>query len=141
MASSLLCATDGSKPAQKAVAYAVELAKKDGASLIFLNVMTVSSKRASKTYFWDQEILDDAAVQSHKALKAAASAATGVGGVSCVTVTGRNIAAAIAAYAKKNGIGHIVVGSRNRRGATRLLLGSVAGSVAAQASCPVTIVR
>jgi len=142
MPSKLLCATDGSKPAQKAVAYAVGVAKKNGDSLTFLNVMTVSSKRAARTYFWDQEILDAAAVQVHKTLGGAMKAATGAGlaGASCVTVSGRNISDAIAGYAKKNGFDHIIVGSRNRRGAARLLLGSVAGSVAAKASCPVTIV-
>ena len=57
-----------------------------------------------------------------------------------MTVTGRNIADAIAGYAKKNEVDQIIVGSRNKRGAARLLLGSVAGSVAARASCPVTIV-
>ena len=138
----LLCATDGSKPAQKAVAYAVDLAKRNGASLTFLNVMTVSARRAARTYFWDQEILDAAAVQIHKTLGGAMQAANaaGVSGASCVTVNGRNIAAAIAAYAKKNDIDQIIVGSRNKRGAARLLLGSVAGGVAARASCPVTIV-
>lgn len=142
MPTKLLCATDGSKPAQKAVAYAVDLAKRDGASLTFLNVMTVSAKRAARTYFWDQEILDAAAVQAHKILGGATKTATaaGLSGVSCVTVTGRNIADAITAYAKKNNMDQIIVGSRNKREAARLLLGSVAGSVAARASCPVTIV-
>jgi len=142
MPSKLLCATDGSKPAQKAVAYAVDLAKRDGASLTFLNVMTVSAKRAARTYFWDQEILDAAAIQTHKILSGAKKAATaaGLSGISCVTVSGRNIADAITAYAKKNNTDQIIVGSRNRSRAARLLLGSVAGGVAARASCPVTIV-
>jgi nucleotide-binding universal stress UspA family protein len=142
MPSKLLCATDGSRPAQKAVAYAVGLAKKNGDSLTFLNVITVSARKASRTYFWDQEILDAAAAQIHKTLGGAmkAAEAAGLSGASCVTVTGRNISDAIAAYAKKNDVSQIIVGSRNRRGAARLLLGSVAGSVAAKASCPVTIV-
>jgi nucleotide-binding universal stress UspA family protein len=142
MPSKLLCATDGSKPAQKAVTYAVDLAKRDGASLTFLNVMTVSPRRAARTYFWDQEILDAAAIQTHKILSGATkiAAAAGLSGTTCVTVSGRNIAEAIAGYAKKNGMDHIIVGSRNKSGAVRLLLGSVAGGVAARASCPVIIV-
>lgn len=142
MPSKLLCATDGSKPAKKAVDYAIALAKRNGDSLTFVNVNTVSAKRAAKTYFWDQEILDAAAVQIHKILSAAGKAASGSGlaGASCVTITGRNIPEAIAAYAKKNGFDHIVVGTRNRRGMARILLGSVASGVAARASCPVTIV-
>jgi nucleotide-binding universal stress UspA family protein len=55
MPSNLLCATDGSKQAEKAIAYAVKQAKKSDASLTFLNVVTVSSERAARTYFWDQK--------------------------------------------------------------------------------------
>ena len=75
MPSKLLCATDGSKPAQKAVSYAVGLAKKNGDSLTFLNVMTVSARRAARTYFWDQEILDAADAQIHRILGNAMKAA------------------------------------------------------------------
>jgi nucleotide-binding universal stress UspA family protein len=142
MPAKILCTTDGSKAAQKGVAYAVELAKRDGGSLTFLNVVTVSARRAARTYFWDQDILDAAAAQVHKVLGAATRVAAGAGlsGVSCVTVSGRNIPDAITAYAKKNDVNQIVVGSQNKRGAARLLLSSVAGGVAAKASCPVTIV-
>jgi len=142
MPSKLLCATDGSKQAEKAVGYAVEQAKKSGASLTFLNVVTVSSERAARTYFWDQEILDASAIQLHKVMRAAMSAANraGLTDATCVSVSGRDIAGAISAYVKKNGIDQIIMGSHGRRGAARLLLGSVAGSVAARASCPVTIV-
>jgi|SRR5690242_12337529 nucleotide-binding universal stress UspA family protein len=143
MASKLLCATDGSKSAQQAIAFAVNLAKKEDASLIFLNVNSVSPERASRTYFWDQEILDAAAIQVHKVLGVAMESATtaGLKKVSCVTVSGRNIAEAISTYAKENGIDQIIVGSHGRRGAAAVLLGSVASGVAATANCPVTIVR
>jgi len=142
MPTKILCTTDGSKAAQRGVAYAVELAKKSGSSLTFLNVITVSPKRAARTYFWDQEILDAAGAQVHKILSGATRAAAGAGlrDVSCVTVTGRNIPDAITAYAKKNDVNQIIVGSRNKRRAARLLLSSIAGGVAARASCPVTIV-
>jgi nucleotide-binding universal stress UspA family protein len=142
MPSNLLCATDGSKQAEKAIAYAVKQAKKSDASLTFLNVVTVSSERAARTYFWDQDILDASAAQVHKIMRAAMSAANKakLSGATCVTVSGRDIAGAISAYAKKNGVDQIIMGSHGRRGAARLLLGSVAGSVAARASCPVTIV-
>jgi nucleotide-binding universal stress UspA family protein len=95
-----------------------------------------------RTYFWDQDILDASAAQVHKIMRAAMSAANKakLSGATCVTVSGRDIAGAISAYAKKNGVDQIIMGSHGRRGAARLLLGSVAGSVAARASCPVTIV-
>src|SRR5215471_11822152 len=109
MPSRILCTTDGSKAAQKGVAYAVELAEKNGGSLTFLNVVTVSARRAVRTYFWDQEILDAAAAQVHKILGATTRVATdaGLSDISCVTVSGRNIADAITAYAKKNDVNQI----------------------------------
>jgi nucleotide-binding universal stress UspA family protein len=143
MTARLLCPIDGSKLAQKAIAYAVDLATRDGSSLTFLHVETLSPQRAARTYFWDQNILDDADIQDHKILNAAEKSArdAGFARASYVTVAGRDIAAAIAAYAKKNKVDHIVMGSHGRRGIAQLLLGSVAQGVAARASCPVTIIR
>ena len=143
MALKLLCATDGSKSAQQAITFSVNLAKKENASLTFLNVNSVSPERASRTYFWDQEILDAAAIQVHKILSAAmdSAAKAGLKNVFCVTVSGRNFAEAISSYAKEHGIDQIIIGSHGRRGAAAVLLGSVASGVASTAHCPVTIVR
>ncbi len=142
MPGKLLCATDGSKQAEKAIGFAVDLAKKLGASLTFLNVNTVPEERAARTYFWDQSILDAADAQAHMALGMALKAARkgGLPTSECIEVNGRNIAKAIVSFAKKGGFDQIVMGSAGRRGAARLLLGSVAADVAATASCPVTIV-
>lgn len=48
---------------------------------------------------------------------------------------------AIVEYADDHGMDHIVVGSHGRSGASRILLGSVAETVARRSSVPVTIVR
>ncbi|RRJ33770.1 universal stress protein [Halocatena pleomorpha] len=48
---------------------------------------------------------------------------------------------AIVAYADDHGMDHIVIGSHGRSGASRILLGSVAETVARRSSVPVTIVR
>jgi len=45
------------------------------------------------------------------------------------------------AYADEHDINHIVVGSSGRGGVSRVLLGSVAETVARRAAVPVTIVR
>lgn len=139
----LLCATDGSHSSEKAVAFAADLAKRLGAELSFLTVSTVSKEAAAKTHFWDDRILGAADAQMQAELKAAAAAAKKAGLVDakCVTAAGRDIAAAIVAYAEKNGFDHIVTGSAGRTGASKLLLGSVASAVVAKAHCPVTIVR
>ena len=44
-------------------------------------------------------------------------------------------------YAEENDIDHIVVGSHGRGGVSRMLLGSVAETVARRSSVPVTIIR
>jgi nucleotide-binding universal stress UspA family protein len=44
-------------------------------------------------------------------------------------------------YAAEHDIDHIVVGSHGRTGASRILLGSVAETVARRSPVPVTIVR
>jgi nucleotide-binding universal stress UspA family protein len=48
---------------------------------------------------------------------------------------------AIIEYAKKQHIGLIIIGTRGRTSAKKLLLGSVAGAVMAHAGCPVLLVR
>lgn len=50
-------------------------------------------------------------------------------------------AEAIIAHARQGGFDLVVVGSHGRSGAKRLLLGSVAESVAREAPCPVLVVR
>lgn len=47
----------------------------------------------------------------------------------------------IVEYANDHDVDHIVIGSRGRTGASRLLLGSVAESVVRRASVPVTVVH
>ena len=143
MAKKLLCATDGSHPSEKAVLVAIDLAKSLGAALAFLTVETVSPERAAKTYFWDSKLLEAGDALVHRELGSARKAAESAGlvNVRCVTTCGRDIAQAIVAYADSEGYDHIVVGSAGRKGINKLMLGSVAQAVTAQAHCPVTVAR
>lgn len=50
-------------------------------------------------------------------------------------------AKAVIEYATDHDVDQIVVGSRGRSGAKRLLLGSVAETIVRRASCPVVVVR
>lgn len=143
MNSKILCATDGSHSADKAVDYAVALARDSGGQLTFLTVNHVTSADLTHSMFWDSAMLDAADAQLQAELQSAADKAksTGLRNVTCATVEGHNIAAAIIAFAEKHGYDHIVTGSVGRTGVARMLLGSIAQEVTAKAHCPVTVVR
>ncbi|MEK0081828.1 universal stress protein [Benzoatithermus flavus] len=143
MLTRILCATDGSRVSERAVAFAVELAKRCKAPLTFLTVITVSAETAARSPFWDTNLLDAGAAQTRHELAAAARLASesGLAGVDYATVQGRHIGKAIAYYAHEHGYDHIVMGSHGATGIERLMLGSVASDVVAAAHCPVTVVR
>jgi nucleotide-binding universal stress UspA family protein len=56
------------------------------------------------------------------------------------TIVG-GVARSVVDYADDNDVDHVVVGSHGRTGASRILLGSVAETVARRSPVPVTIVR
>lgn len=143
-----LCATDGSLASEKAVAWAVGFAKMlstcgGEVELAFLTVSTVSEESAAKTHFWDTVVLDASNEQTFRQLHSARVRALkdGLKDVRLVTASGRNIAAAIIAFAETEKYDHIIMGSTGRTGVARLLIGSVASEVVAKAHCPVTVVR
>ncbi|MFO1038077.1 MAG: universal stress protein [Geminicoccaceae bacterium] len=143
MLSRILCATDGSKISEKAVAFAVSLAGQLKVPLTFVTVATVSAQTAAKSAFWDTTLLDAADAQTQVELGAAAKAAKAAGltQVDYAVTQGRHIGKAIAAFASSHNCDHIVMGSHGATGLERLMLGSVAQDVVAAAHCPVTIVR
>lgn len=139
----LLCATDGSHSSDKAVDYAVEIAKAMGAHLSFLTVTLVTGETASHSHFWDSATFGAGDAQLQKDLQTAIAKAkqAGLEDIDCVAVGGHNIAASIIDYAERNGYSHIITGSVGRTGVARMLLGSVAYDVISKAHCPVTVVR
>ena len=143
MLTRILCATDGSKVSEKAVAFAIPLAKKVGASLTFLSVTTVTAEIAARSAFWDTTLLaaGDALVRQELAGAVRLAGEQGLAQVEYAVVQGRHIGKAIAYYAHEHGHDHIVMGSHGSTGIERLMLGSVAQDVVSAAHCPVTIVR
>ncbi|MCC0016473.1 MAG: universal stress protein [Rhodobiaceae bacterium] len=143
MIESILCATDGSKVSHKAVEFALALAKTMGHPVTFLSVERVSASSATSSPFWDSNVLDAADAITRAEFKAIGDTArkAGVSGVHFITVQSKDVAGAIAAYASEHGHDHIVMGSHGVTGVKSLVLGSVAQSVVAEASVPVTIVR
>lgn len=139
----ILCATDGSHSAEKAVEFAIELAILAKAELTFIHVIRPTGEDVSNTYFWDSNMLRAADEQIQMELQQAFDKANqrGLESVSCTTVQGRNTAAAIINFADVNHHDHVITGSVGRTGVSKVLLGSVAEQVISKAHCPVTVVR
>jgi nucleotide-binding universal stress UspA family protein len=133
----LLVAIDGSEHSRTALAFAAQLAKLTGASLTVALVNVVrGGGRAPYIYAFEdkdaERIVTEAADQAIKA---------GATKVDEVLLKGREAAAAIVHYAESAGVDHIVTGTGDKHGMSRLMLGSVAADVASRAHCGVTIAR
>lgn len=146
MFETLLVATDGSHAAQKAVAYAVEFAKRHDSRLI---ICTVTSERLVRLQSAepnppDVDIsLEDAGDRiSTEALARAEKLAQDAGvNYELDEIYGRNVAATIAKEAVAVGADHIIIGSTGQTQLATCVLGSVAQNVVHYAHCPVTVVR
>lgn len=137
MTKSVLCPTDGTSHSTQAVIAAAELAAKYGAALSICVVNVAhGGGRGPLIHHWTdaeaQKLLNDAEDLAK---------ANGVASVHTAVVIDREAASGIVGYAETHGIDHIVMGTGDKRGFSRLMLGSVAADVAARAHCSVTIAR
>jgi nucleotide-binding universal stress UspA family protein len=139
LAEKILCAIDGSAVSEKAVGFAVHLAKELRQHLTFITVAGDSEQIA----VWDigRIKLGQMPVDKHLAAALNVALKAGIDQVACVRAGGDDIAAAVVGYAETNSYHHIVAGSAGRTGAARLLIGSVAADIVTRAHCPVTVVR
>lgn len=137
MTRKILCPTDGTDHSNQAVIQAAEIAARFGASLT-LCVVNVAhgGARGPIIKHWENDavakILDDAT---------ALAAKHGMSDVHRVDIVSREAAAGIVGYAEENGYDHIVMGTGDKRGVSRLVLGSVAADVSGRAHCTVTVAR
>jgi nucleotide-binding universal stress UspA family protein len=144
----LLVATDGSHAAEKAVAYAVEFAKRHDSRLV---ICTVTSERMVRLEHAEPDppavdaniSVDDAGDRiATSALSRAEKVALAAGvNYELDEIYGRNTAAAIAKEASAIGADHIIIGSTGMTQLATCVLGSVAQNVVHYAHCPVTVVR
>lgn len=133
----IMCATDGSKLSEKAVAHAADLAKRLGAqlSIVAVNIRPLNPRSGASSMWSDSEVeklLRDAAAKAKRA---------GAGDVRTAAISGPDAADTIVGFAEEEGIDHIVTGSGGKRGVARLVVGSVAANVVAKAHCAVTVAR
>jgi nucleotide-binding universal stress UspA family protein len=137
MTKTILCPVDGSDHAAVGLAKAAELARLTGAHLTVCAVnLATGGARGPTINLWSDA---DARALLDKA--EAAARAAGATDVGTMLLVAREAAPAIIAYAAEAGVDHIVMGTGDKRGVRRLVLGSVATEVAGQAGCSVTVAR
>ncbi|WP_332813259.1 universal stress protein [Ramlibacter sp.] len=141
----ILLATDGSEASARAVQLAVGMAREQGARLTALYVVDpypylgVGEANPMGFQAYMSAALEYAA-QAHAAVIAAADAEPKVD-VQLRRVEDVAAAKGITESARELGADLIVVGSHGRSGLQRLMLGSVAAKVVAQAEIPVLVAR
>lgn len=137
MTKKILCATDGGTHSEHAVRFAGELAARLGVDMTVCLVNIARGSARSPTIY----SLDDADVKNILDGAADVVRKAGVQNVTEVALRSRDAAAAVVQYAEENGYDHIVCGTGDKHGVSRLVLGSVASDIASRAHCTVTIAR
>ena len=141
----ILFPTDFSRCADQALAHAVYLAEKYGATLHLLHVVTLFEDQPgvlSEEFAESEELVRKLEDEAEIELNNVANA-HGNDDMEIVVKQKRAISAApaILEYSSKNGIDLIVMGTHGRRGIEHLLLGSAAEEVVRLADCPVFTIR
>jgi nucleotide-binding universal stress UspA family protein len=137
MTKKILCPVDGSEHADVGLRHAVELAKLTGAHLTICAVnLALGGARGPTINQWPDEEAEALVAKAEASAKA-----MGASDIGTAVVISRTAAPAIIAYAEELGADQIVMGTGDKRGVKRLVLGSVAAEVAGQAGCSVTVAR
>jgi nucleotide-binding universal stress UspA family protein len=149
----ILVAIDKSGYKEKAVAYAITLAKALGADVTALHVIDKSSLgiagdllgyyRGGKKESYEDAYENVLKEQAEKLLGEAelVGKKEGLKIDKEVLMHSRSVPEEIIDYAKKKNMDLIVVGTKGMTGVAKFLLGSVASKVIAHAQCPVLAVR
>ena len=140
----MLVPTDFSPPSEIALAYALDLAAREGASVHVLHVLDdVQFAAAYPDGLYVQLAGLEARLidEGRKRLADAAAKAEAAGVAATIDVVVGKPAPAIAGEAEKRGTDLIVMGTHGRSGLAHLVLGSVAETVLRTAPCPVLTVR
>ncbi|MCF8510506.1 MAG: universal stress protein [Rhodobacteraceae bacterium] len=137
MSKKILCPIDGSEHAKIGFDRAIELALQNKARLTVcvVNIAHGGARGPTINHWKEGEVAELLAAAE------AAGKAAGLSDIGTVELVAREAGPAIVAYADQNGYDHIVMGTGDKRGVKRLVLGSVAAEVAGQAHCTVTVAR
>lgn len=137
----ILAPTDFSESAREAIAFAVELAGKFGASLTLLHAyQTPAYLLPEGSILAGSDLIVDIMNRAGEALEAARHDLEGQVPVDTLLVEGLPFVQIVSA-AQEGGYDLIVMGTHGRTGLRHVLLGSVAERVVRRAHCPVLTVR
>lgn len=133
----ILCPVDGTEHATLALERAVELAGKYGASLsICLINVAHGTGRSPRINHWSDDQVAGILGDAEALAKSLGHAAPNM-----VQLVAREVGPSIVQYAETGHYDCIVMGTGDKRGLSRLMLGSVAADVMARAHCTVTVAR
>jgi universal stress protein A len=137
----ILVPTDFSANAEVALDYAVALAAKLGAKVHLLNAVAITMFGPESGIAVTASVVESMLEGSQQELDRLASARAGKAAFGPTLLRTGDARAAIDAAVVEVGADLIVMGTHGRSGLTRLLIGSVAESVARSSTCPVLLVR
>jgi len=137
----IVVATDFAESAERALACAVQLARRHAAELILLHVYMDLPAYPEITAGQVEAIYEEQRGWIESALERRARSARGEGLLARAVLRTGSPAPTIAEMAREEDADLIVVGSHGRSGLDRLILGSVAERVVRLASCPVLVVK
>ena len=133
----ILCPVDGTEHAMLALEQAVALAGACGAGLTICMVNVAhGSGRSPRINHWTDDQVAALLGQAEASAKA-----LGKADATTVQLLSREVAPAIVQYAETGGYDCIVMGTGDKRGLSRLVLGSVAADVSGRAHCSVMVAR
>lgn len=136
----ILMAHDGSKPSDKALKKAIEMAVVFNASLTVLSI--VPELYMTELSDLDRQRVMNAMTEETKASMERIRAALAGKSIETKTIVRQGVPAEkIIETAQKMKTDLIVVGSHGRHGARKFLLGSVSSRVVDYATCPVLVVK
>ena len=133
----ILLATDLTPASDEATDRAVDLAARLGARLVIVNVL--EHRRLAGGGSHDR--VDQARSERETQLMVLVKRARDLGATAEFLVWTGDPGGSIAAAADAEGADLVVVGTRGRSGAERMILGSVSDHVVRNAECPVLVVR